>query len=216
MGLFGRSKFDKAFAPYEMPQEGLLSAPEQQMGFWQGGDKFRARDGIAGLLAAVGDAFSRNGGGQGGAVEMLSGGRMKAMELARKQQEQAQQQELLRARMKAAGLPDNEIEAQLYGFDLPKPVEPPAMIRNLEAFRTQIKPDPQKLADFKEYQSITNPKWFTGADGRPYQMDDRADGPQPGTIEDGYQFMGGDPADPKNWKAVGGGTGNGVGGFRRR
>lgn len=39
-------------------------------------------------------------------------------------------------------------------------------------------------------------------------------GPQPGTVEDGYQFMGGNPADPNAWKPVGGGGGNVTGGFR--
>lgn len=27
-------------------------------------------------------------------------------------------------------------------------------------------------------------------------------GPQPGTVEDGYEFIGGDPADPNNWRQV--------------
>lgn len=38
-------------------------------------------------------------------------------------------------------------------------------------------------------------------------------GPQPGMIEDGYQFVGGNPADPNSWKPVGGGGGNVTGGF---
>jgi hypothetical protein len=28
------------------------------------------------------------------------------------------------------------------------------------------------------------------------------DVPKPGTVQDGYQFLGGDPADKKNWKKV--------------
>jgi hypothetical protein len=37
-------------------------------------------------------------------------------------------------------------------------------------------------------------------------------GPQPGAIEDGYRFKGGNPADPSAWEPVSGGTGGNVGG----
>jgi hypothetical protein len=38
-------------------------------------------------------------------------------------------------------------------------------------------------------------------------------GPQPGQVEDGFQFMGGDPADQRNWKPAGGPTPQASGGF---
>lgn len=87
------------------PPAGLLS-PDQPKppGFWEGGDKFGWRDGLAGVLAAVGDAFAQRSGGQGGAVQMLSGGRLSAIEKARKAQAQAQEIAAARQRAEAAGL----------------------------------------------------------------------------------------------------------------
>lgn len=40
-------------------------------------------------------------------------------------------------------------------------------------------------------------------------------GPQPGHIEDGYRFRGGDPSDANNWEPVGGASGNAGGTFPR-
>lgn len=63
------------------------SEPERPSSFWRGGDKFRWQDGLAGILAAAGDALSERSGIKGGAVNMLAGGRMDALELARKARE---------------------------------------------------------------------------------------------------------------------------------
>lgn len=81
-------------APFAPQRE----APQQQddPGFWQGGGKFGVRDGIAGALAVIGDALAQRGGGQGGAVQMLAGGRMDALEMAKKAAEQARLEQAAR------------------------------------------------------------------------------------------------------------------------
>ena len=38
--------------------------------------------------------------------------------------------------------------------------------------------------------------------GQPAAQQPQSGGPQPGTVEDGYEFQGGDPADPQNWRPV--------------
>lgn len=47
----------------------------------------------------------------------------------------------------------------------------------------------------------------------PQAVQQFGEGPQPGAVEDGYRFRGGDPANPQNWEKVGGTAGNGGGGF---
>lgn len=91
-------------------QRAMDNAPRLQEGqkrqsFWQGGDKFTARDGIAGALAAVGDGLNNwaNGGG-GGATNMLVGGRINAMEEAKKARAQAEAAAQRQADLAAVGI----------------------------------------------------------------------------------------------------------------
>ncbi len=98
----------KLGVPYEFdaPDAGAMSAPQERpQGFWQGGDKFRAKDGLAGILAVIGDVAAQQGGGQGGAVNMLASGRMQAAEAARK----AQAAQIARQQ----GLEDYEAQKQI-------------------------------------------------------------------------------------------------------
>lgn len=71
-GLFGKSMAgDNAHAmPHGYVGQGEV-AQQPSAGFWQGGNKFTFRDGLAGALAAIGDGLSNYGGGGGGAVNSL-------------------------------------------------------------------------------------------------------------------------------------------------
>lgn len=67
--------------------QGLL-APERPNGFWQGGEKIRGKDALAGLLAVISDTASQLGGNQGNAIEGLLGGRSSALDEFKKKAEQ--------------------------------------------------------------------------------------------------------------------------------
>lgn len=82
-GLFGKpygmkSAVMPGMQGNPMTTGGAYGQPMQEKprSFWQGGDKFTLRDGIAGALAAVGDGLSNWSGGGGGAVNSLMQSRM--------------------------------------------------------------------------------------------------------------------------------------------
>lgn len=220
MGLFGKSKFKKAFEPFEVPgTPGIgdgIAAETKPASFWQGGEKFGVKDGIAGILAVLGDAFTQRGGGQSNAVQSLAGSRLSAMGMAK---QQAQQEQVYK-QLIATGLDPAQAAlvisgAAKYSDVAQKPAELPTQARMAEWYRTAT-PE-QKLA-----YDQTNPIITGGYGSALIQRQSLpggsggGGGPQPGAVEDGHQFMGGDPSDPKNWKPVGGGAGNGVGGFPYR
>lgn len=129
MSLFG-SRYKRPDTSQWQMQGGLVQAPDARMekeaGFWQGGDHFGGRDAIAGILAAIGDAFARQSGGEGWATQNLMGGRLSAIEMAKK----AQQQQALMQAAQRKGLSADDVMLQQGGIDLPKPEEPTAFMRN--------------------------------------------------------------------------------------
>jgi len=91
-------------------------------------------------------------------------------------------------------------------------------------------PNNDTVNDFNWYSQLTpeqrnlyhqmKPTIAFRADGTPIAVNPmqlgqpQSSGPKPGTIEEGHEFIGGDPSDPKSWRPVGGGSvGNGAGGF---
>ena len=167
-------------------------------GYWQGGEKIGGRDVLAGLLAAIGDGISRNSGGDSFAVQGLLGGRMDALEIAKKQAEQRAQMEQAYAVADRLGVPRDVVDAERLGVPVPKPQEPPPMVRDINAWQ-QLTPE-QKAAASEMY-GVRSPYRVMGKDGLPYDMSN--DG-MPDVLTD------------DEISKLGGGTGNGVGGFQRR
>lgn len=95
MALFGSSRkpsfnLDDGTQQAVDAYASMAPAPVEQTkpsSFWRGGDKFRWQDGLAGILAAAGDVLSQRSGMPVGAAQSLAGGRMDALELARKARE---------------------------------------------------------------------------------------------------------------------------------
>jgi hypothetical protein len=199
MGLFGKSKFDRAFEPYEMPREKPRS-------FFQGGDKFTGRDAIAGLLAAVGDAFANQSGMPVGATEGLLGGRLSARKLAEQERARAAVME----RLTASGMDpadanilagDDAAVRQTIGRKY-EPKSPPALQQNFEWWKNL---PPEEQARFGQYQDVVRPRWMTGPDGLPYQMPTGGGG---GGMPPGL--------DPNEWEIVPDQGGAGLPGAPRR
>jgi hypothetical protein len=93
------------------------------------------------------------------------------------------------------GFDREKLNAQLE-MQRQKALEPPQFIQNLQAYMTM--PDEAKR-QYLSYLDATNPIAVSGPQGT--QRVPRSLGPKPGTVEDGYVFLGGDPADQSNWRA---------------
>ena len=191
--------------------------------FWNGGSKFGVRDGIAGALAVIGDAFAQQGGGQGGSVSMLTEGRAAQLAQAKAAERQAQ----VLADLQANGMTAEQ--ARLIASGTGKvgdfQTKPNDTERDYDFIAKQISPEAanewlKRKGDPDVAMSLPGNRFYAGprsglggALGGSSAPAAAKPALQPGHTEDGYQFQGGDPADPKNWKPAGGGSGNAAGGF---
>lgn len=131
MGPFGKRYKTPDTSQWQM-RNGLVDpgsepAMQQQEGFWQGGDHFGGRDAIAGILAAVSDGLLRQYGGDGGAVQGLTGGRLSAIAMAKKKAEQDREMAAMRQRYIAAGADPANADLAVHGGEagwLPKTESP--------------------------------------------------------------------------------------------
>lgn len=135
----------------QTPQQAPQEAPR---GYWDGGGKIRGRDALAGALAGVSDAFAQAGGAQGGAVERLMGGRMSAMQEAKKRQEQQMQLAQMIAVGKANGMSEEQVRAQVLGLKTPEGPKPTTEMQNFEAFQ---KMTPEQRAAYNQYRDANSP-----------------------------------------------------------
>lgn len=126
---------------------GLLDPQEQAPDprFWQGGKKFGVKDGLAGLLAAAGDALMAQAGMGGGAVQGLLGGRSEALDEFKKRAAQEAKLRELIALGAANNIPENVVRAQAAGLNLPEP-EKPHELQRLAALAN----DPTQPADVRD------------------------------------------------------------------
>lgn len=170
-------------------QEAIGGKAPDQSGFWQGGDKFTGRDAIAGIMAAIGDALSRQSGGQGMNAAMgLAQSRLSAINAAKKQQqEQAQIQQDAQILMRA-GYPPEQAIAMATGNLKPSDVkgpEPTAAQRNTEWW---MKASPAERAAYEQMNPIINngpygqqviPRGSLSGMGRQYDPNEWEDIPDP-------------------------------------
>lgn len=167
-----------------MPQP----APERPRGFWNGGDKFGTRDGIAAVLAVIGDTLAQRGGGQGGAVANLAGGRRDFMD--------AQQMAQQKAAERQAGIEDYRAKKRIDQ----QYAAPPSLPSNVQETQWYMQASPQERQMF----DTVNPVVSATPYGPMVVPRGGGSGPAPGTVEDGYRFKGGNPADPGAWEKAGG------------
>lgn len=150
---------------------GLLTPEEPgRKSFFAGTGEFGWGDGLSLLLASAADGMARNSGYEANASDDLFAGRAKTMDRLEKAAERQKQEAMIRARMTQGGLTAAQQDAEIYGYSLPEQPKPPAIGQKLDYFMQNIMPDKDRMAAFKQYQDITSPWRYMGADGAPRQM----------------------------------------------
>lgn len=175
-----------------MGQSGFapMNQPAKKPGFFSKGG------GWIDVLGAFGDAFSENG----PVYAQQKAQRSRLMQEAQMAEQKRQQ--------------DREDFLFEEGYKRDNPM--PANNDTINDFNWYSKLTPEQRTLYHQMK----PTIAFRADGTPIAVNPmqlnqpQQNTPKPGTIEGGYEFIGGNPADPKAWRPVGGGgAGNGTSGF---
>ena len=172
---------------------------------------------MSGSFARAGALFAGDSSGYAGLASQEDERQNRAAALL---QQQAQQQQLFKAYAAAGLSPEKARLAAMggakFGDLAPTPAADPERVRTAQWWQNAT---PEQRTAFDQtnpivtqgYGSAMVPRATLPQSGAPQAP---AGAPAPGQVEDGYQFMGGDPTNPNSWKPVGGGGGNVTGGFR--
>ncbi len=133
------------------------------------------------ILGALGDALAAYGGQKGAFMPAM-------LDMQQNEAEEARYRERIALQTQAAQAKANE---------------PPTWLRDAQIFSSLPRDQQQMVIQQRDamFPVMTD---VTGADGSvtrqqvPRALPTAA--PQPGAVEDGYVFMGGDPKDPANWR----------------
>lgn len=172
--------------PQNPEPQGMMGG--RRPGFWGGGDKFTARDGIAAALAVVGDAFSNRAGMPVGATQMLAGGRMDALEQARAAQEQQAQYAAKFQRAKALGYDDATADVLASGDAKFSDIyqKPSTDMQNFGAYQNMSPDERRAYGAFKDVQNPIITNTYDGQAFTPRAAIPQAWGGAPGGLPPGY------------------------------
>lgn len=190
---------DQTLIPQPMPAE------QEKDPRWLEGGKFGWQDAAGLALGAIGDALS----GQPTTAQMVQGSfqQNRATKLAEQQREQSLADKLWLAQQKRAEPNPTELERN---YDFLSRMNPDLGQQYITNRANPIQGVPVTNADGSQGIMFVRP----GGMGR--QTSASAPSPSVGTVEDGYRFKGGNPADPNAWEPVGQGGPSlpATGGFR--